>query len=217
MEIRPESAYDISTDILIYHRLTVIASDLILWYTTSKLLSSPNNGHIKNIFALLIFGNVGLLIIDHIHFQYNGLLFGILLWSIQEIMNSNFKIAAMLYAVVLNFKHLFLCMAPVYGLYLLRNYCRNVQRFCQLGSITFAIFAISFGPFWNQLPAVLRQMFPFQRGLCHAYWAPNFWPLYIMVDKFLKLIGIKYFVLQICRLPILKLIRLRSKFSYFSK
>lgn len=141
-----------------------------------------------------------------IHFQYNGFLLGLFLLSITAIMREENLWAAFWFAVLLQSKHIFLYVAPVYFVYLLMNYCmrRNrsgsivsldLVRLASVGSIVLVVFGISLGPFivWGQLPQLLSRLFPFQRGLCHAYWAPNVWVFYNIFDKLLILIGRRYF------------------------
>jgi hypothetical protein len=141
----------------------------------------------------------GLLIIDHIHFQYNGFMYGILVLSmVLARNNSTLLLSGLLFAVLLCFKHIYLYLAPAYFVYLLRAYCLGQHGTFPYFSIRFlncvklgvgivAILASAFGPFafWGQLEQVFRRLFPFSRGLCHAYWAPNVWAMYSFTDRVL--------------------------------
>lgn len=146
--------------------------------------------------ALSILLSPGLLIIDHIHFQYNGFLYGLLILSlVLARKKSTLLLSGLLFAALLCLKHIYLYLAPAYFVYLLRAYCLGPKSIfhikflnaVKLGSGILAIFGATFGPFayWDQIPQLLSRLFPFSRGLCHAYWAPNVWAIYSFTDRIL--------------------------------
>lgn len=148
--------------------------------------------------ALLLLLQPGLLLVDHIHFQYNGMLSGIFLLSLACIVSGNYISGSFLFAVLLNLKHIYLYCAPAYGTYLLTCYCLAkttnrariisfVERTSVLGFIVLSVFVITYLPFADQstMQQLINRLFPFKRGLTHAYWAPNFWSLYNTADKIL--------------------------------
>jgi alpha-1,3-glucosyltransferase len=101
------------------------------------------------------------------------------------------------YAVLLNFKHIFLYVAPCFGLLYLRKAVfsqtlgKGINNFLRLAGQTVAVFALSFGPFiWvggmDQLRGIGLQMFPFERGLVHRYPAANFWVVFIAYKKYIE-------------------------------
>jgi len=146
--------------------------------------------------ALSVLLSPGLLIIDHIHFQYNGFMYGILVLSlVLARKQSTILYSGFLFAALLCFKHIYLYLAPAYFVFLLRAYCLHPQSIfhvqflnaIKLGTGIIGIFAAAFGPFvyWGQMEQLLSRLFPFSRGLCHAYWAPNVWSMYSFTDRVL--------------------------------
>jgi alpha-1,3-glucosyltransferase len=181
-----------------FQRSSVILTELVLvyalhLYTKTAPLQTKKQAHA---IALSILLSPGLLIIDHIHFQYNGFMYGILILSlVLARKESTTIIGAILFAVLLCFKHIYLYLAPAYFVYLLRTYClrsKNIFRpkfanILQLGTAIIVVFAVALGPFaaWGQLGQLKSRLFPFSRGLCHAYWAPNAWAMYSFTDRVL--------------------------------
>ncbi|AWO99595.1 putative dolichyl pyrophosphate Glc1Man9GlcNAc2 3-glucosyltransferase [Scophthalmus maximus] len=210
---------------VLFQRLSVVFTDLVFVFAAREccrcvqeqkgsrdVLTRP-----PFVLAVLLLGNFGLLIVDHVHFQYNGFLFGFLLLSVAKHLQSRHLQGALLFSILLNLKHIYLYVAPAYGVYLLRSYCFTQDntdgsvrwrsfsplRLVALGSIVASVCALSFGPFimMGQLPQVLSRLFPFKRGLCHAYWAPNIWALYNVLDKALATLGVRLKLLEETQLP----------------
>ena len=209
---------------VLFQRLSVVATDAVLFlailhYTRgmsafSGLKDGDATGAARQrwIVTLLAFTNPGLMIVDHIHFQYNGVLLGVFLWSASHIQRGQDLRGALLFAALLCLKHIFIYAAPAYFVYLLRHYCfddlyagtfrgweqfnaahadraRPVFRpakFLLLAASVLGVFGAALGPFLaeGQLKQLLARLFPFdQRGLTHSYWAPNCWVFYNLADK----------------------------------
>lgn len=146
--------------------------------------------------AISILLSPGLLIIDHIHFQYNGCMYGVLIASlVLARKQSGYLASGLLFATLLCMKHIYAYLAPAYFVFLLRAYCLSPRSIfsiqwlngIKLGGGIAAILGVAFGPFAlkNQIPQILSRLFPFSRGLCHAYWAPNIWAMYSFADRLL--------------------------------
>lgn len=184
--------YDAWT-VVVYQRLTVIVSELVLGAALLRFIRDSVDPSRQRVLSASLFLHPGFLIIDHIHFQYNGFMFGILLWSILMAREGRKLASGILFAVLLNFKHIYMYLAPAYFIYLLRSYCMSPAgaiiptRFISLANSVLLVFLASLGPFMlmGQLPQLLSRLFPFTRGLNHAYWAPNAWALVTAADRVL--------------------------------
>lgn len=199
-----------------FQRCSVIATDLVYVlfaylltiYPTSQTKSvhddGSNSGFIP--WILLIF-NGGLLFVDHIHFQYNGVLMGLFLCSVWFARYNHLVGVVLSFSILVFMKHLFAPLGLVYAGFILKqcllrdpsnpqlgyDIVRGFVKLLCLCIIALVIVLLALMPFAlqsngkEQLVQIFSRLFPFGRGLVHAYWAPNVWALYCFVDKILSI------------------------------
>ncbi|KAF0682748.1 Aste57867_25151 [Aphanomyces stellatus] len=226
---------------VVFQRLSVVVSDIVLYVaivkycnawprvTTTEVAFNTNK---RVVVLLLTFLDAGLIMVDHVHFQYNGMLLGLLILSVAYIREGSDLKGALVYAVLLMMKHIYLYVALLYFVYLFGHYCYTVPathgpslrtrslsntdthdtlahlvagrgrfslaKFLALGLMVLAVFAAAFASVMvgpgnahtavEHLTQIASRLFPVQRGLCHAYWAPNVWALYAFADKVLTVV-----------------------------
>jgi len=140
-EVLGDDANDPSDACVAFQRATVSLSDGVLygaaWFAARAV--NPNDVRGAFVSAGLIVTNPALLLLDHVHFQYNAMLLGWLLLSVGCLArgaaaatlqhgkgSAAFRwdlLGAFFYALLLGMKHLYLLLAPLYFAYLLRHCC----------------------------------------------------------------------------------------------
>ncbi len=144
-------------------------------------------------YCLVIF-NVGLILVDHIHFQYNGVLMGFLVATVYFAKRKKHLLLTLTFSILVLMKHLFAPLAPIFAVFLLKeasklSWLHGLLFLCKLVFIAGVCLIGAFMPFcfhgdgWEQILQIFQRLFPFGRGLVHAYWAPNIWALYCFCDK----------------------------------
>ena len=140
----------------------------------------------------------GLLLIDHGHFQYNGVCLALSLYGILLLSQGYDILGSVFYCLSLNFKQMSLYYAPVFFCYLLRKcltkktILSKLLMFVKLGLTVILTFSILWLPFCiyshteetcvSSLLLVLQRQFPFSRGIFEDKVANIWYTVSVVVD-----------------------------------
>ena len=115
--------------------------------------------------------------------------------SVNLINRRQYLAGAFAYTVLLNFKHIYLYAALAFFVSILKGYVlrkrairKQIINLLKVAGVVLIPFIVAFLPFFivggfDQIFQIFKRLFPFQRGLIHDYWAPNFWAFYYFLDK----------------------------------
>jgi alpha-1,3-glucosyltransferase len=142
----------------------------------------PRIVHLLQLLVLLILP--GLILIDHGHFQYNGVCLGFSLFACYFLLEDQYLLTSFFFCLSLNFKQIALYYSFIFFFILLRkclleerkNPLNGIRKLIMIGSTVIVTFAVLWLPFCiyhnsqeetclSSLGHVLSRQFPFNRGI----------------------------------------------------
>lgn len=135
----------------VFMRATVIISEYLVYIPAAVIfvrrLSKLQgvNAWTSNVALTAILLQPGLILIDHVHFQYNTVMLGLVLASMSSVLAGRYMWSSVFFVAALGFKQMALYYAPVMFAYLL-GVCvfprLNPARFLGIALVTVASFAV---------------------------------------------------------------------------
>ncbi|KPV73321.1 glycosyltransferase family 57 protein [Rhodotorula graminis WP1] len=163
-------------------RATVVAGDALVWVSAVAVYCARNfrastkadKSQRRMLVALMtVLLQPALILIDSGHFQYNSIMLGLTLWSVNCFQAGRDVLGGVLFMLSLGFKQMALYYAPAVFAYLLGK-CfwlggrEGTSLFINLALAVTATFLALFAPFLTSLSTfgqALHRIFPFARGL----------------------------------------------------
>ncbi|KAL0214815.1 hypothetical protein P9112_006999 [Eukaryota sp. TZLM1-RC] len=181
---------------ILFQKVTVIIADFLLFVGSFCFVKTlcEKSSHVRHleIFAFIsMISFPSLLILDHVHFQYNGFLIGWFLLSFTYLLKSNSSMTAFFFSICLCLKQIHIYVAIPFFICIFLNCLYSKTGKNSLASTIRNLFFtflsgitpfFCFFPFKSDLFQVFNRLFPVNRGLIHSYPAPNFWALYSTLD-----------------------------------
>ncbi len=167
----------------LFMRQTVLIADVLIFLPAAIFLCRGQQGtsRLTALAALVLYP--GLIVIDHGHFQYNGISLGLFLAAIGNFIRDNDVLGSVFFTCALNYKQMELYHALPVFFYLLgkcwakATWISALSKLVSIGITVIVTFAGIWAPFLTPLERtkqVISRLFPVARGLFEDKVA-NFW------------------------------------------
>ncbi|KAI9260161.1 ALG6, ALG8 glycosyltransferase family-domain-containing protein [Sporodiniella umbellata] len=190
-----------SVESKLFMRSTAIVSELLIYipavFVFCQTVYGTSNAYVKKYTAaVLILLQPALILIDHGHFQFNSVMLGLTLVTIDCFLNGHYVSGAIFFCGALGFKQMALYYAPAVFAFLLGRCFREHRGFLlfiKLGLSVLTTFGLLFLPWlksFESIAQVVHRIFPVARGLYEDKVA-NVWCAANVVIKWRQILSVQ--------------------------